>query len=281
LAKVDAGGLLRLINDEKATWTALVPGVINEFLNHPERDRFNLSSLRFAIGYGNLCPEAAERAANELGIEFCDIFGQTESSYLVAVGRIRRGAPPDFRKMPQPMLDLRLVDDAMNDVPPGEPGECVVRGATVMTGYVDDPGATAEAFRGGWLHTGDVLVQHEDGTLTYADRRKYLIKTGGENVYPSEVEQAIAAHEAVAEVCAFGVPDERWGETIKAAVVLHDSGSASAQELADWCSVRLARYKRPHYIEFFGPKELPRNASGKVDRLELASRALLAGHRVT
>ena len=103
-------------------------------------------------------------------------------------------------------MDVRIVDDRMNEQPVGVPGECVVRGPSVMSGYLDDPAAAAAAFAGGWLHMGDVLVRNEDGTLTFTDRKKYLIKTGGENVHPAEVELALAQHAAVQEACVFGVP---------------------------------------------------------------------------
>jgi fatty-acyl-CoA synthase len=149
-----------------------------------------------------------------------------------------------------------------------------------MSGYLDDPDATADVFRGGWLHTGDVLVRHEDGTLTFTDRQKYLIKTGGENVYPAEVEQVIAAHEAVQEVCVFGVADEQWGETVKAVVVLLPDRQLSRQEIVDWCRMRLAGYKRPRYVEFLRTDDIPRSTTGKVLRGELARRTVSESERI-
>src|SRR5581483_748065 len=187
---------------------------------------------------------------------------------------------PSLRKQPTPMMDIRIVDDEMRELPVGEPGECVVRGPSVMSGYLDDAEATEEAFRGGWLHTGDVLVRHEDGTLSYVDRKKYLIKTGGENVYPAEVEQAIVSHPAVQEVCVHGVPDSYWGETIRAAVVLTPGEDASAAELVEWCRERLAGYKRPRYVQFLSATEIPRSTTGKVLRHELASAPVTAEQRV-
>jgi fatty-acyl-CoA synthase len=139
-----------------------------------------------------------------------------------------------------------------------------------MSGYLDDPVATDEVFRGGWLHTGDVLARHEDGTLAFVDRKRYLIKTGGENVYPAEVEQVIAAHDAVQEVCVFGAPDPRWGETVRAAVVARPGSTVTAAELDTWCRARLAGYKRPHYLRFLAAGDLPRSTTGKVLRHELA-----------
>ncbi len=182
--------------------------------------------------------------------DFWDAFGQTESSFLVAYGRVCAGSEPTLRKQPTPLLEIRIVDHEMNPLPPGSPGECVVRGPSVMSGYLGDPDATAEVFRGGWLHTGDVLVEHDDGSLSYVDRTKYLIKTGGENVYPAEVEAVIAAHPAVQEVCVLGIPDDYWGETIKAVVIPGAGQTPARHEISDWCRQRLAGYKRPRYVQF-------------------------------
>ena len=168
----------------------------------------------------------------------------------------------------------------MPEAPVGQPGECVVRGPSVMSGYLDDPAATEEAFRGGWLHTGDLLMRHEDGTLTFVDRKKYLIKTGGENVYPAEVEQVIAAHPAVQEVCVFGVPDPRWGETVKAAVVLRPGAELAPPRWTPGAGSAWPAYKRPRYVAFLAPGELPRSTTGKVQRHELAKRPARDEERV-
>ncbi|MQA84286.1 MAG: AMP-binding protein [Streptosporangiales bacterium] len=272
--------LFRAIADERLTWTLLLPGVITDFLHHPKREDYDLSSLRFAFGYANMMPQVVRELTKATGITYYDAFGQTETSYLVAYGKIPPGTEPSLRKTPTPLLDVRVVDDELREVPVGTPGECVVRGPGVMSGYLDDPQATEEVFRGGWLHTGDVLVRNEDGTLTFTDRKKYLIKTGGENVYPAEVEQVIAAHEAVQEVCVFGVPDERWGETVKAAVVLLPGRTATEAEIANWCRDHLAGYKRPRYVQFMRAEEMPRSATGKLLRHELAALPVTDEQRV-
>jgi fatty-acyl-CoA synthase len=270
LRKADAATMFRLIERDRLSWTLLLPGVITDFLHHPDRGRHDLSSLRFAIGYANMMPHVVEQLTTSCGIDFYDAFGQTETSYLLAHGICRPGATPTLRKTPSPLLDVRLVDGRLDEVPVGVPGECVVRGPGVMSGYLDDPAATEEAFAGGWLHTGDLLVRHEDGTLSFVDRKKYLIKTGGENVYPAEVEQAIAAHDGVQEACVFGVPDERWGETVKAVVVRRPGATLSAADVVAWCRDRLAGYKRPRYVQFMTADELPRSTTGKLQRHELA-----------
>lgn len=270
LRKADPETMFAMIERDRLTWTLLLPGVITDFLRHPRRGDYDLSSLRLAIGYANMMPHTVQELTRACGIDFYDAFGQTETSYLLAHGVSRPGQAPSLRKNPSPLLDVRIVDAELRELPAEAPGECVVRGPSVMSGYLDDPVATGEAFRGGWLHTGDVLVRHDDGTLSFVDRQKYLIKTGGENVYPAEVEQVIATHAAVQEVCVFGVPDERWGETVKAVVVRRPGTELSAPEIVAWCRGRLAGYKRPHYVQFLTEDQLPRSATGKLQRHELA-----------
>lgn len=270
LHRADAETMFRMIQRDRLSWTLLLPGVITDFLHHPRRTEYDLSSFRFAIGYANMMPHVVEQLTASCDVDFYDAFGQTESSYLLAHGVVRPGTTPTLRKTPSPLLDVRLVDAEMNEVPVGQPGECVVRGPSVMSGYLDDPAATEEAFAGGWLHTGDILVRHDDGTLSFVDRKKYLVKTGGENVYPAEVEQVIATHDAVQEVCVFGVPDERWGEVVKAAVVRRPGAELGAADVVAWCRERLAGYKRPRYVQFMAAEELPRSTTGKLQRHELA-----------
>jgi acyl-CoA synthetase (AMP-forming)/AMP-acid ligase II len=270
LKKADVETMFRLVERDRLSWTLLLPGVITDFLHHPARGDHDLSSLRFAIGYANMMPGVVQELTAALGIDFYDAYGQTETSYLLAHGVSGPGESPSLAKTPSPLLDVRLVDRELNEVLPGQPGECVVRGPSVMTGYLDDPQATAEVFRGGWLHTGDVLVQDDQGRLSFVDRQKYLIKTGGENVYPAEVEQAIAGHVSVQEVCVFRVPDPRWGETVKAVVVLRPGAELAPAELTAWCRERLAGYKRPKYLEFMTSDQLPRSTTGKLQRHELA-----------
>jgi fatty-acyl-CoA synthase len=262
--------MFSMIERHRLSWTFLLPGVITEFLNHPRRNNYNLSSLRFAGGYANMMPEIVTQLTTACEIDFQDAFGQTETSLLVAHGFSHPGEMPSLRKHPTPLLDIRIVDDAMNEMPVGEPGECVVRGPSVMSGYLDDPKANEEVFAHGWLHTGDLLRREQDGTLTYIDRKKYLIKTGGENVYPAEVEQVIVRHEAVQEVCVVGIPDSFWGEAVKAVIVLRQGRIATPAEIVGWCREHLASYKRPRFIELITSEQVPRSTTGKILRHELA-----------
>lgn len=271
ISKADPEVMFRMIQRDRLTWSLLLPGVITDFLRHPRRTDYDLTSLRFAIGYANMMPHVVQELTEKCNIDFFDAFGQTETSYLLAHGRSGPGELPSLHKTPSPLMEVRLVDDDLNEVPVGVPGECVVRGPSVMSGYLDNRDATVEVFRGGWLHTGDILTRHEDGTLTYVDRAKFLVKTGGENVYPAEVEKVVAELDAVQEVCVFGVPDDRWGETVKAVIVLRPGASASAKDIAEQCRSHLAGYKRPRYIQFMTEDQLPRSATGKLQRHILAA----------
>ncbi|WP_312870756.1 class I adenylate-forming enzyme family protein [Gordonia asplenii] len=212
-----------------------------------------------------------QRLTAEFGIEFSDAFCQTEASYLVAHGRSIPGELPSGRKTWCPQIEMRLVDDAGRRVRPGTPGQCLVRGPSLMSGYLDDPAATEEVFADGWLHTGDVLVENEDATYTYVDRAKYLIKSGGENVFPAEVEQVLTLHPEVVEACAFGVPDPRWGEVVKVVVVVAPGATATKEDLARWSRDRIASFKRPRYVEFMAAESLPRSTTGKLQRHLLAA----------
>jgi len=169
-------------------------------------------------------------------------------------------------------MDLRVTDLAINDVPAdGQTmGEVLMRGNNVMLGYYDNPKTAADAFHGGWFHSGDLAVVHPDGYIELRDRMKDIVISGGENISSIEVEKALADHPAVAEVAIVAVPDEKWGEVPKAFVGLKPNHSATAEELIAWCRQRLAHFKCPKHVEF-GP--LPRTATGKIRKNELRAKA--------
>jgi fatty-acyl-CoA synthase len=172
---------------------------------------------------------------------------------------------------------LRVVDEEMNDVPAdGETmGEIVMRGNNVMTGYFEDEEATAEAFKGGWFHSGDLGVMQPDKYVQLRDRAKDVVVSGGENISTVEIEQAVLTHESVLEVAVIGVPDERWGERPKAFVVLKRGAQVGEQELIDHVRSKIARYKAPKAVAFLDV--LPRTSTGKVPKFELREREW-AGH---
>jgi fatty-acyl-CoA synthase len=167
---------------------------------------------------------------------------------------------------PCPYVRLELHDDEGNPVPDGEPGEIVVQGPLVMDGY-RDADLTAEAFKGGWLHTGDVAVRDPDGFLRIVDRTKDMIISGGFNIYPRNIENIIAEHPAVAEVAVIGVPDEKWGEAVKAIVVLKPGANAIAEELASPVAEQKGSYQAPKSVDFVD--SIPQTAVGKPDKKAL------------
>jgi fatty-acyl-CoA synthase len=168
--------------------------------------------------------------------------------------------------------EVRVVDIDMNDVPQdGETmGEVVMRGNVVMTGYFEDPEATAKAFQGGWFHSGDLGVRHPDGAIELRDRKKDIIISGGENISTIEVEQAVVSHPAVLECAVIAVPDEKWGEVPKAFVTLKPGASITAEELVAHCRTRLANFKLPRQIEF---GNLPKTSTGKIQKFLLRDKA--------
>ena len=168
--------------------------------------------------------------------------------------------------------DMRVVDPDMRDVPAdgSTMGEVIMRGNNVMLGYYNNPAATAEAFRGGWFHSGDIAVVHPDGYIEVRDRGKDIVISGGENISSIEVEKVLYDHPAVSEAAIVAYPDDKWGEVPKAHVLLKAGQEATAQELIDFCRARLAHFKCPKLVEF-GP--LPKTATGKIRKAELRERA--------
>src|SRR5690606_22805720 len=191
-----------------------------------------------------------------------NFYGQTEMSPLATILRPEEQlTKPGSAGRAAINVETMLVDDNGNPVPVGQIGEIVHRSPHAMLGYWNDPEKTAEAFRGGWFHSGDLGVMDADGYLTVVDRKKDMIKTGGENVASREVEEAIYQHPSVAEAAVFGVPDERWIEAVTAAVVLREGASLTEEELITFLRGRLAPFKTPKRVRFVAA--LPKNASGK------------------
>jgi fatty-acyl-CoA synthase len=168
---------------------------------------------------------------------------------------------------PVPWLHVALLDDELNEVPDGEPGEICVRGPLVMKGYLNKPDQTAEAFRGGWLHTGDVARKDPQGFLTIVDRKKDMIVSGGFNVFPREVEDVLATHPAVAQAAVIGVPDEKWGEAVKAVVVRRPGAQVTADELAALVRDRKGAVHAPKSVDFVDA--IPVSPLGKADKKAL------------
>ena len=274
----DVPSVMRRVDEERITMLPGAPAMYQTILDHPELDRFDLSSLRLAVtGAATVPVEMIRRMASQLS--FTNIvtgYGLTESTGVVTMCR-HTDDPETIANTsgrPIPGIEVRAVDDDGKEVPVGEPGEVVVRGYNVMAGYIGDPSATAAAIDGdGWLHTGDVGVFDEAGNLRITDRLKDMFIVGGFNAYPAEIEKAMMEHPAVGQVAVIGVPDERMGEVAKAYVVPRAGAGAALDEaeLIAWCRERMANYKVPRSVEVVDA--LPLNASGKVLKYVLRERA--------
>ncbi|MCE4947752.1 FadD3 family acyl-CoA ligase [Streptomyces albulus] len=268
----DADRILRRTAEERISVLMGPPTVFHGLLHHPERDRYRLDSLRLAGTGAALVPaELVLRIRAELGIpDVFTAYGLTESAGVVCICPTDADAETLAHTVgpPLPGTELRIVDTANQPLPPGEPGEVVVRGYHVMPGYLDDPAATAAAVDAdGWLHTGDVGVLDDRGFLTLTDRIKDMYVVGGFNAYPAEVERVLRDHPAIGEVAVVGAPDERLGEVGVAFVVPADGTAPDPQELTDWARARLANFKVPRRYHLV--PELPRNAGGKILKGEL------------
>jgi acyl-CoA synthetase (AMP-forming)/AMP-acid ligase II len=276
--------IVRALDEERLVRASLVPAMIGRLLTEvPDVGRRSYRALRVITYGGSPISETTLRRALEVfDCDFIQSYGMTElacATYLGAADHRRAlaGRPELLLSvgLPAPGCSIRVVEPRGADLPPGEVGEIWSRGPQMMSGYWNLPEASREALADGWMHTGDAGYLDADGYLYIMDRTKDMIVSGGENVYPREVENALYEHPAVADVAVIGVPSERWGETVKAIVVLAPDRRASAQELMDFCRGRIAGYKRPRSVEFV--EALPRNASGKVLKRELRER-YWAGH---
>ena len=263
--KWDPGEALKLIEREKITAMSGVPTMAREVITHQDFATTDTSSLLSLGGGGaQLQPDlvakidaavATARPNTGYGMtETCGIITSVSADFFVD--------KPDSCGPAMPTFEARCVDDDGQTVPPGHVGELWVKGAPVIKGYLNRPDATAESITNGWLHTGDVARIDEDGFIFIVDRKKDMVLRGGENVYCAEVEATCYRHPAVAEVCVFGVPDERLGEEVGAAVLLRPGHSLTADELRTHCMALMAKHKAPRYVWFLD-EAIPRNASGK------------------
>ena len=201
-----------------------------------------------------------------------EAFGQTEMSpsttYLAGEDALRK---TESVGKPSINVRVRIVDNEMNDVPVGEVGEIVYQGPTTMKEYYKNEEATEEAFKGGWFHSGDLVRMDEEGYIYVVDRKKDLIISGGENIYPKELEDVLYSHPDILEAAVVGIPDPKWGETVKAYIVLKSGRQMTEEQVIQFCQSSIASYKKPRTIEFM--ESLPRNAAGKVLKMVLRTGA--------
>jgi acyl-CoA synthetase (AMP-forming)/AMP-acid ligase II len=263
MATFDPQATLAAMARERVTVQFLVPSMWAALMAVPDVEDYDLSSLEVAVTGGAPCPLPVLEYFQGRGVPVQEGFGLTETApgaTLLDAGHIKE----KLGSIGRPMFHVstRIVNEHDRDVGVGEIGELLVRGPNVFAGYWGRPDATAEAFRGGWFHTGDLGLVDAEGFITLVDRKKDMIITGGENVYPIEVEQVLCRHPAVREVAVVGVQHDKWGETPIAVIALAEDGVVSTDELISYARERLAHFKCPSRVEFVS--ELPRTASGKV-----------------
>ncbi len=269
--KWDAGDALKLIAREKVTAMSGVPMMSRELITHPDFSKYDLSSLLSLGGGGaQLQPDLVAKIDSSVATARPNTgYGMTETSGIItSISGDFFIDRPDSAGPPVATLIVKVVDDAGNTLPVGAVGELWVKGSPVIKGYINRPDATASTIVDGWLQTGDVARLDEDGFIYIVDRKKDMVLRGGENVYCAEVESCIFRHDAVAECCVFGVPDDRLGEEVAVAVVLHPGASLTADGLREHCAGLIAKHKAPRYV-WFMDEALPRNASGKFLKREL------------
>lgn len=280
LRAFDPETLLKNVQHHRVTNMAMAPTMLAMLLEDPNTDRYDLSSLRrFGYGASSMPGEVLRKARTRWPqISFTTGFGMTELS-----GNVMFMGPEDHVRAAEqgleilrsvgrqmPLARVRVIDENDRDCPPGMSGEIVIKGDQVLTGYWRNPEATENSFVDGWFRSGDVGRWDENGYLYIVDRKKDMILTGGENVYPREVEEVLYEHPSVLEVAVVGTVDPTWGEKVVAVISLREGVDVSAEELIAFCKERIASYKKPRHVVFIDM--LPKNASGKVLKRELRDR---------
>jgi long-chain acyl-CoA synthetase len=267
--------LFDAIQKYRPTIACLVPTMLIGLLGHPNFDQLDLSCIkRLPSGSAPLPVEVIKKIKERSGAQISEGFGLTESSPCTHANPYQGVQKAGSIGLPYPDTECRIVDleTGEKDVPVGEPGELIIRGPQVMKGYWKKPEETAIALRKGWLYTGDIATMDKEGYFYIVDRKKDMIISGGYNVYPRDIDEALFTNPKVMEACAIGVPHPTRGEQIKAFVVLKEGATATEKELIDFCATKLARYKLPTVIEF--RKELPKSNVGKILRKVLREEEL-------
>jgi fatty-acyl-CoA synthase len=270
--------VLKSVHEERCTALLGVPTMFIAELEHPDYEEYDTSSLRTGIMAGAPCPERVMRqVVDDMGAEEITIaYGQTESSPVITQTRtddsIDRRVSTVGRALPD--VEVKIVDpESGEEVGPGEQGEICTRGYHVMKGYYKMPEETEETIdEDGWLHTEDLAVMDEEGYVEIMGRVDDMIIRGGENIHPFEVEQCLYTHPEISAVQIYGVPDEKYGEKVAAAVILKEDASITEEDVKEYCREHIARYKVPEYVDFV--EEFPMTASGKIQKFKLREAAV-------
>jgi acyl-CoA synthetase (AMP-forming)/AMP-acid ligase II len=278
LNKFEPEPYFQILEREKATVGHLAPTMIQMLLEHPLAAKANVSSLRVVLYSASPMPTPVlRRAIKVFGNVFHQQYGLTEGAGTSLHARRHNpdGDEKDQRRLssagiPFAGVEVRITADNGEECPQGEPGEICLRGESLMRGYWNNSAATIDTLRGGWMHTGDIGRVDEDGYLYLVDRKKDMIISGGQNIYSREVEEVLFAHPSILEAAVIGVPDDKWGETVRALIVRRAETNLTETEVIAYCRASLASYKKPRSVVFID--ELPKLASGKVNKRELRAR---------
>jgi len=269
--------IFQTIEEYRVTNMFAAPTMVKLMVESPAVDRYDHTSLS-ALNYGGgpMLAEDLKQAMENLGPCLVQLFGQAESpmtiTYLPHGDHLTEGSTHQMSRLssagfPRTDVEVRIFDGDGKELPQGETGEIVTRSDLVMKGYWRNPEATNRALKNGWLHTGDMGYMDEKGYLFIMDRSKDMIISGGENIYPREIEEVLIRHDAVREVAVIGIPDDKWGEAIKAVVALLPGMSITEEELISFCRHHIASYKKPKSVDFVDA--LPKNNYGKILKREL------------
>ena len=261
---------IELIKKFKPTFLPGVPTLFVGLLADPNFRKLDLSSVKgFFSGAAALASDVIRELKDLTGATMCEVYGTTETAPYATVTPWGGTAKPGTVGVPIADTDVKIVssDDPEKELPPGEPGEIVIKGPQIMMGYYKRPEETAHVLKDGWFYSGDIGVFDDDGYLSIVDRKKDMIIAGGYNIYPLELDDVLMAHPKILEACTTGVSDEYRGETVKAFIVVKESETLTEEEVTQYCKEKLAAYKVPKLFEFID--ELPKNAVGKVLRRKL------------
>lgn len=269
----DPAAVLRSISTLKPTLLTLTPTMLQMLLDHPDAATADFSSLRLTLYAGSpISLGLIKRAIAVMPCKFMQFYGSTEAGGATSILRPDEHNLEDEAKLqscgrPLPLVEFRIVDSAGNDVPEGQPGELLIRQPSITKGYWRQPEATAAVMEHGWYRTGDIARRDDEGLYYIVDRAKDMIVSGGENIYSAEVENVLSTHPAVAAVAVIGVPDDRWGEAVKACIILRSGATATEADLIGFARERLAGYKVPKSVTFY--ENFPLVPSGKISKKDL------------
>ena len=288
ISRFDAEVVMSFIEKERITLSNLIPTMLNLMIKHPKVHSYDYSSLRVVLSGGApIAPELVKSIIETFGCDYIQTYGMTETSPYLTLSLLKEHlqALPEEEQLryksktgrPLMTVDLQVVDDNGRPVTPDEQqvGEIWVRGDTITPGYWGRPEETEKVFYQGWLKTGDLAVVDSEGYVNIVDRKKDMIISGGENIYSIEVENVLYMNPKILEAAVFGVPDEKWGETVKANVVLKPGEEATQEEILNFCKQHIASYKAPKSVDFI--EELPKTGSGKVTKKVLRDKYINHG----